>query len=62
MSAPGNQAVAKPALLLALLAVFLGVGMNVFEGTVRTAVIIALGAAIVVTAGFAGAAVKRARQ
>lgn len=62
MSASSNQAVAKPVLLLALLAVFLGVGMNVFDGTVRTAVSIVLGLAIVVTAGFAGAAVRRAKQ
>ncbi|MFI0978277.1 hypothetical protein ACH4SP_14935 [Streptomyces sp. NPDC021093] len=63
MSAAGsNQDVSKPAMIAVALVIALGVGLTVFDGALRTTVTVALGVAIIVCAGFVGAAVKRGKQ
>ncbi|MFI5803611.1 hypothetical protein [Streptomyces sp. NPDC051561] len=64
MSSTGStgQEISKPVLAMALLVIALAVGMTVFDGTVRTVVMAVAGLGIVVSAGFAGAALKRAKQ
>ncbi|MCX5200279.1 hypothetical protein OG897_02215 [Streptomyces sp. NBC_00237] len=61
-TAGNNQAVSRPLLSIALLLILLAVGVNVFEGTLRTVVIAVAGLGLVVSAGFAGAAIKRGKQ
>ncbi|GAA3488601.1 MULTISPECIES: hypothetical protein [Streptomyces] len=58
-SSPG---LTGPVLTLALLVVALAVAGTVFDGTLRTVAGGVIGVAIVVCAGFTGAAVKRSRS
>ncbi|MGW7415687.1 hypothetical protein [Streptomyces sp. NPDC054863] len=63
MSAAGNsQDVSRPALVAVALVIALGVALTVFDGALRTTVTVALGVAVIVCAGFVGAAVKRGRR
>ncbi|WP_030193683.1 hypothetical protein [Streptomyces sp. NRRL S-87] len=61
-SEPQNRAQGYgPALVAALLALGLGVGMTVFDGAARTALAVGLGLAVLVSAGLVGASVRRSR-
>ncbi|KAF3466063.1 hypothetical protein [Streptomyces sp. Tu 3180] len=62
MSDSENRQGTTPALVAALLAVCLGVATTVFDGGARTAAAVGLGIAVLVCAGYVGAAVRRQKS
>ncbi|CAL9479539.1 hypothetical protein SUDANB132_03001 [Streptomyces sp. enrichment culture] len=62
MSDSENRQGLTPALVAALLAVCLGVAMTLLDGGARTVAAVALGLAVLVCAGFVGAAVRRQKS